>query len=291
MLQSKRKNLIKISRGIVMLIALKITFFGVAGLIQSCKKTDNNYNNGEAKIRFYDAINKNKSLIGSVTASQLNNPSLTINNSSEAFSDITSENEYLEDVYVQPPGGGGFGELPGSLSIQQMSDLVLNYNAVIQYTPSPTNHGFNVPINEVVSSLNPLLTEARAYLNTKGFTNEELNQMVIDSGAVEADLIPFAMVLASNEPSPTSKRNNYFSQFFGQSAYAGDVTWHDYLRCGLVAIGLQFAAAAGPSMTGSWSKAAMKQAFGAIAKRFLGPVGVAIAVVSFGVCIAEAYLD
>lgn len=69
------------------------------------------------------------------------------------------------------------------------------------------------------------------------------------------------------------------------------MTWGDFFRCGLAAIGLQFASAASPSMTGSWSKASMKKAFGAIAKRFLGPVGVAIAVVTFGLCIADAYLE
>jgi len=34
---------------------------------------------------------------------------------------------------------------------------------------------------------------------------------------------------------------------------------------------------------------AMKKAFGAVAKRLLGPIGVALAVVSFGVCLASEY--
>lgn len=35
----------------------------------------------------------------------------------------------------------------------------------------------------------------------------------------------------------------------------------------------------------------MKKAFGAAAKKMLGPVGVAIANISFGICLHEASLD
>jgi hypothetical protein len=47
----------------------------------------------------------------------------------------------------------------------------------------------------------------------------------------------------------------------------------------------------GGSTATAWTAAAVTKAFSAVAKRFLGPVGVAIAVVSFGICISHESLD
>jgi len=62
----------------------------------------------------------------------------------------------------------------------------------------------------------------------------------------------------------------------------------ELLVCGAVAIGADALWALGGSSASAWTAAAMTKAFTAIAKRFLGPVGVAIAVVSFGVCLAQS---
>lgn len=280
----------KLAKGIIMIFALKLSFFGLAFLIQSCHKSDLQRNDGQAKARFLNAIDKNKATVGSISATPMGSASAALRTMSESTSSNASQKESIEGVYVQfPDGSPGINDLPGSASIQDLSDLVMDFNAVIQYTPSPTNHGFNIPETEVVNSLNPLLSEARVYLNSKGFTNSELDQMIIDSGAVETDLIPFAMVLASHE-SPVAATGFNFSQLLAQPVMAFDVTWKDYVRCGVVAIGADFVFSAGTSTNTVWSKAAMKKAFGAVAKRMLGPIGVAIAVVSFGVCITEAYL-
>lgn len=61
----------------------------------------------------------------------------------------------------------------------------------------------------------------------------------------------------------------------------------DFLTCAAVAVGADALWALGGSSASAWTAAAMTRAFSAVAKRFLGPVGVAIAVVSFGVCLAE----
>lgn len=81
------------------------------------------------------------------------------------------------------------------------------------------------------------------------------------------------------------------NSLFVNQVYAGDVTWEDYVRCAMIGIGADVLWALGTSDVSSWSKKAMRKAFGTVAKRFLGPIGVSIAVVSFGVCIGEAYLS
>ena len=40
-----------------------------------------------------------------------------------------------------------------------------------------------------------------------------------------------------------------------------------------------------------WKKKAIKKAFGAVAKRMLGPIGVAFAIVTFGICMANAAIE
>ncbi|MFT6216925.1 MAG: hypothetical protein ACJAS3_003343 [Roseivirga sp.] len=61
----------------------------------------------------------------------------------------------------------------------------------------------------------------------------------------------------------------------------------------MIGIGADVLWALGTSNVCSWSQKALRKAFGTVAKknRFLGPIEVVIAVVSFGICIGEAYLS
>jgi hypothetical protein len=60
-----------------------------------------------------------------------------------------------------------------------------------------------------------------------------------------------------------------------------------WLECGMIAVGADALWALGGSSASAWTAAAMTKAFTAVAKRFLGPIGVAIAVITFGVCMAS----
>ena len=69
------------------------------------------------------------------------------------------------------------------------------------------------------------------------------------------------------------------------------LSWAEVGNCALVAIGADALYSLAFSGASSWGVAAMTKAFTSVAKRFLGPIGVAIAVVSFGLCIAEQSTD
>tara|TARA_B110000093_G_scaffold182478_1_gene229193 strand:+ start:140 stop:784 length:645 start_codon:yes stop_codon:yes gene_type:complete len=60
------------------------------------------------------------------------------------------------------------------------------------------------------------------------------------------------------------------------------------LECAMIAVGADALWALGGSSASAWTAAAMTKAFTAVAKRFLGPIGVAIAVITFGVCMASS---
>jgi hypothetical protein len=65
----------------------------------------------------------------------------------------------------------------------------------------------------------------------------------------------------------------------------------EVLDCALGAIGADALFAFSGSTASVWSAAAITKAFSAVAKKFLRPVGVAIAVDSFGLCISHESLD
>jgi len=65
----------------------------------------------------------------------------------------------------------------------------------------------------------------------------------------------------------------------------------EILDCALTALGADAIFAISASGITTWGAAAMTKAFSSVAKRFLGPAGVAIAVITFGVCIHQKSLD
>ena len=69
--------------------------------------------------------------------------------------------------------------------------------------------------------------------------------------------------------------------------YYGTLTWGEVGACAATAIGADLLWAL-PSSGVIWTVASLTTAFTAVASKFLGPIGVTIAVVSFGVCLANA---
>jgi hypothetical protein len=69
------------------------------------------------------------------------------------------------------------------------------------------------------------------------------------------------------------------------------LTWAEVGNCAIAAIGADALYSLAFSGASSWSMAALTSTFTGVAKRFLGPIGVAIAVVSFSLCLADGYAD
>jgi hypothetical protein len=76
----------------------------------------------------------------------------------------------------------------------------------------------------------------------------------------------------------------------GYTYQTNGITWQEVLYCAAVAIGTDFlwgTTALTPGQGNKWTQKAIIKAFGKIASRMLGPVGTAIAVGSFGLCLYE----
>lgn len=79
----------------------------------------------------------------------------------------------------------------------------------------------------------------------------------------------------------------YPGNYTGSVYQTNGITPGEIAICAAVAIGADLIWSLGASSASTWTVAAITKAFSGVAKRFLGPIGVAIAVVSFGVCLAE----
>lgn len=103
----------------------------------------------------------------------------------------------------------------------------------------------------------------------------------------ETDLIIYCMFSPNADLS-----NGEFSPQAVAGRMAGDgLTWDEVLYCAGVAIGADAVYALTQSGASSWSVGTIKRVFKSVAKRFLGPVGVVVATISFGGCLITQGFD
>ena len=261
----------KFSKGILGLLMLNLLIVSVIFIFESCQKigkTDDG-----AKDKFLSALKLNTGSIGSV-------PFINGNNMKSASFDGSVA---IQPVYLKFPSQVTTETsvmFQNTNTIQDLSHLIQYTGAVLEYEPTPINvdYQINVPIHSVEFSLQPMVTEAKQYLYTKGFTEWEIQDMIATEGGTEYDLIGLVMVISDTENNP-SFASNYPNLFlFMNTAYAGS-----FAECAWRALGFTGGAAAYNNMVG-WTKAAIKSAFKAIARQVLGPIGIAVALVTFVWC-------
>jgi|GEM_PF-6458131 len=254
-------------------------------IVQSCSGINDGI--GENKHEFfkhldYSTINVNyiKLKPKSATTEQ-KNKFLEETGTLYLYSDGDTFNE-MEEEFAQ------INDFEQLIETSNEYDLILStdYQEIIDYELNEL-FSYQVPIEPIESALQPSVIEAKKYLYTKGFTDQDIHEMIVEENGNELDLIPFVIGLASLEDTNTLTMD--YPNLFISNAYAQ--TTSDFIRCGAIAIGADLLFSLGTSDATKWSKKAMKKAFGEVAKKALGPIGVAISVVTFSVCIAEAYLD
>lgn len=140
------------------------------------------------------------------------------------------------------------------------------------------------------NSLKPLIQKSKEYLYGIGFTEAEIQAMLIENNATEAELVPFVVALVEEE-----KKGNLYTQnqswsplsFFSTPAYAADITWKKAGDCALTVIGIDIFKEMATSGAKKVTVALAKKAFSTVAKKILGPVGAVIALVEFSACLFD----
>lgn len=273
------------------IFTFKLIAFVCIFTFDSCKKQEvRSTYNPEANQKFRAAVEKHKALIGSTL---LTNTFISNDSDFSSTGHTTSSNTTNEElpIYVEFPG-----EVTSEIvtqfnninSIDSLSALLQNTNAVVQYQASPTNSNYTLGIdtNAVINNLNPLVQDSKEFLYSKGMTEQDIQQMLIEENAPETDLVTLAMVIVENEATYPIARN--YSIFFINSAQA--LTWSEVGHCAVHALGINILFSLGSSGATSWTVGTIKTVFKKVASRMMGPIGVAIAAVDFGFCLAGVEL-
>lgn len=151
-----------------------------------------------------------------------------------------------------------------------------------------------IPESKAREALKPLVESSRKFLHSKGFTDQEINSMLAENMADETDLIRLALYITNDEYHQNSvaqaKAKPGFNvlDLFATKAYAGTPKndyWELVGDCFITCLLIDFRSFAGNSTATKWTKVAIRIAFRNIAKKMLGPVGVAIATVEFFACV------
>ena len=302
----------KIAKGFVGIFAIKLLVFLVVFTFQACTVGDNS----EAEISrdaFSDALEiSTLNLLQDIQLSNLKGLSIKKDANSEFVYLVKQDGQKLSNTdfintihdlksLLIARNEYGLTVKTGAKANDDLKNYISPGDDIPIDNPDPLGGEDPLAIYTIdeptaIASLEPSVIEARNYLQTKGFTSQEIDQMIIDENGTEQDLVALVMSMTeienNQEQGPGLPVNiTSISSIFFNTANAQSLTAGEIGTCAAVAIGADILWALGTSSASSWSKAAIKRAFGTVAKKFLGPIGVAIAVVSFGLCILNESQD
>ena len=239
-------------------------------IFDSCQKAKyDNSKSGEAAKKFSATLDAARSDLGSI---QLKSTS-------------TSQNQFIESTdgyYLDFPIGTSpevITEFSSNVTINSLTNVLVDHGVSIDDSIN-TNADLEIQIDDepVIVALQPLVVEAKNYLMAKGATSQQIIDMLQEEDADEIDLIPFVKALTAIEQDQYTVRKINLPLINDANAL------NAFIECGLYALGGDALYALSQSTASTWTWGAMKSAFKIIAKKFLGPIGVAVAVISFGVC-------
>jgi len=160
----------------------------------------------------------------------------------------------------------------------QIVDLVKTFGAEISLENDGTfEDSLLISEEESLEALNPLIQDSKKYLYGKGFTESEIQEMLAENNVDESALVPFVLILMEGEE---YQLNNNIQPLSRQV----NIDWGRVGKCAMEAVGADLIYSFNQSATKTWSKVILKKTFKTVASRVLGPVGVAIAVISFSIC-------
>jgi hypothetical protein len=267
----------KFLKGIFALFVLNLLVISVGFIFESCQK-------GNIKKQITnDAASKFNSSI-SAFRNNFGNMNLRLANVSQSRITETEDNLY----YLDFPDGTSSDVITNFISdinLQTLTNVLASYGVSIDDSLNLNAEVVvNIPEEPIRQALNPLAQDAKNYLYSKGVTDQQINDLLIEENAEEIDLIPFVKQLIAIEEEQLNAKKNIRTSFpFVSQANAEP----NFLTCGIAALGGDALYALAATDVSSWSWPLMKSAFKKVAQRFLGPIGVAIAVVSFTICMLD----
>lgn len=146
---------------------------------------------------------------------------------------------------------------------------------------------------ECTEALSPVIMECKHYLCAKGFTLNDIDDMLEENNATESDLVPFVLALAEREENQeefTLSLNSTFNplSLLSVSAYALDQEdMEKAFGCALQVIGIDILRDLSTIPPSKWTKALLKKVFKKTITRMVGPAGAVLAVIEFSICMGR----
>lgn len=272
----------KYLKGMFGIFVLKVLLLGVFLIHQACERDDspNLELQVQAKESFLNALTLSSHEFGRLRLvnSKIDPTTMLNKNSSTLIMlEITNENELDSE------------KLDNVESVEDIIDIggVFKVLPKGEYECEGTVPCFGVSLEATEESLQPAVLSAREFLHLREFSDEEIDAMIDEEGGSEEDLVPLVALIIEDEGG-SGEPYEFSSVDFFSSTKLYAQSWKDIGRCAAAAIGADIAyalAVEGGGKSDKWKKKAIKKLFGKVAKRFLGPVGAAIAVVSFATCL------
>lgn len=180
--------------------------------------------------------------------------------------------ETLSPIYLESPQPLLLDEPIQKENLITFNDVIAlqdDLGIFISSTPSSnTIDSVFVDTKKVEKALEPMVKESKQWLYSRDMSETDIQAMLAEEGATELELVPFVLGCMDAENLQLTR----------------SVDWEKAGECALIAIGFDFTTFLSSSGITKWKKAALKRAFKSVAKKALGPAGVAIAVIDFGLC-------
>lgn len=141
---------------------------------------------------------------------------------------------------------------------------------------------------EATEAVSPMIDASKNFLHDKGFSEDEIRQMLNENNACESDLISFVIALAGTEegentdPFSLNIDSSIFTSVNGEE-YSPQ-TWEKGLYCIARVVGADLFSAILDHAGAKLTKAAIKMAFKSVARAYMGPVGAVLAVAEWADC-------
>lgn len=204
----------------------------------------------------------------------------------------------MKTVYIKP--GDGFnpgdefalGDIFIGNNVMELVEFADGINGTIMmFNDGTAIDSVSVSEREARETLEPMVQEAWEYLRGKGMTDDEINAMLEENNVNESALVPLMIALMDYEDefykgvvtcAPPAMGGN-------QATQDRKFDFNKAGSCALKVLGVDIIDALKSSGAKRLTKTVIFNAFKAVAKRFTGGyLGVAIAVVEWGLCMGEA---
>lgn len=284
-MKSIKKGFTKYLKGMFGILVIKVCVIAIILINQACEK-EVSFPQESAKQNFLEALQISRDRITNIETSKSLNKIGFFKRSMEIVGVLDVQDSLTVICTNEPMHKDGENEEEEDLIPLTLADMGTVHLGTKEDFLNDEEYCYSFYNWEAEEALEPVVSEARNFLHERGMTDGEIDNMIATEGGTEEDLVATVALIIEDEKARGIVEVNFESLFIN-SAYGQ--SWGDVGRCAATAIGVD-AVYAITSGTGGdkWKKKAIKKLFKKVATRFLGPVGIAIAVVEFAVCLAQA---